>query len=231
MSLRSKVALESNVQMLFENEKRVYFWTFTLPSKMHPSEATVLWRPLCRDLVRNLGMSGVRVFELHPSGHGLHVHLACNQSVWVGNVRVLAKKHGFGRIHVEEFGQYGDCAGYMGKYFSKQAKYWQGYKLVGIRWWSTFGKPFDKIRVKDVVSHSLFKEIFHSLLDFVVVRIMSVPLPEKGDKKSTSRFNFAKMKLAKMIYYSPDLVLGDYDFSELYQRAVFISQPTYERAT
>ncbi len=224
MSLKSTVALENNVQMLFDDSKPVYFWTFTLPTAIHPYDAARLWKMLCRDLVRSLGMSGVRVFELHPGGHGLHVHLATNDYVRVEHVRPLCEKHGWGRLHVEEWTKE-DCCGYMGKYLSKQTKYWRGARLLGIRWWAVFGDVSDKVRVKDVVSRSFFKEIFSMLPAWVVKEVMQVSEPVQGDKKTTSRFNFAKMRLARLIYVIPDFEHGDFDFIWLRQLAWTRSQP------
>lgn len=225
MSLKSTCALENNVQMLFEEGKPVYFWTFTLATAIHPYDACKLWKMLCRDLVRKLGMSGVRVFELHPQGHGLHVHLATNNYVRVEHVRQLTEKHGWGRLHVQVW-EKDTCSGYMGKYLSKQQKYFSGAKLKGVRWWAVFGDVSDKVRVKDVVSISFFKAIFHLLPNWIVKEIMNVPDAIKGDKSSTSRFNFAKMKLARIVYVIPDFEHGSFDFSWLRGTAWLNSQPS-----
>jgi len=225
MSMKSCHALECNVKLLFEAGRPVYFWTFTLPQQLHPYDAAALWKPLGRDLVRSVGLAGVRVFELHPKGHGLHVHLATNNYVRVEVVREIVRKHNWGRIHVCKW-DLEECAGYMAKYLTKQRKYYKGQKILGIRWWALFGDLPDRVRVLDVVSRSFFKEIFHSLTDDMVVICMGAKLPVAGNKKSTSAFTFAKMRLAKQIYAVPDLRIGVFNFQQLRSLAWMLSQPS-----
>lgn len=99
-----------------------------------------------RDLVRmydgNVG--GIRVFEPHPGGHGLHVHVLLNRRVNVHQVKRLTRKHGLGRDDVQDkVGR--DAAQYLCKYL------WKGGPTVspGVRRWASFG-AVRKVRVKNV---------------------------------------------------------------------------------
>ena len=164
---------------LMAAESKLRFWTFTLPVAMHPVDGAAMWRDLSRELVRSLGFRGVRVFELHPGGHGLHVHVCTPDWIDVNAVRMICRRMGWGRIDVEVFSNEGDsCGEYLAKYLSKQIKAWRGYPLKGVRWWAVFGKMPDKVRVCDCSIESPRRRIWDGIPSWVVAHIMGVAGPD-----------------------------------------------------
>lgn len=97
---RSQLACRWSCERLFEYYEKVYLWTFTLEKAMPSWWIGPTWHRLLADVTNYYGkFHGVRVFEWHKT-HGLHVHVLLNVRVSVHVVRRLAKKYGFGRIHV-----------------------------------------------------------------------------------------------------------------------------------
>jgi hypothetical protein len=149
MSAKSKAALCMTVSGI----RDPYLWTFTLPVYVEPRKAARMWSLLQRDLVRNLGMWGVRVFELHPGGHGLHVHVVAGRFHRVEPVRALCERYGWGRVNVKHIPS--TAAGYVAKYVSKSER---STELKGMRLWAVMGKgiceDFKPSKVKDIESDS-----------------------------------------------------------------------------
>jgi len=88
-----------------------------------------------RDLIRLFhgNIAGVRVFEVHPGGHGLHVHFLCNRFVPARLVWGLSRKHGLGRVDVVRADA--GISAYLSKYLCKT-----GPRLAkGLRRWAAFG--------------------------------------------------------------------------------------------
>jgi hypothetical protein len=130
--------------------KQVYLWTFTFSEALDVKEARKLWTLFAREMVVNLNFRAVRVFELHPGGHGLHIHAVACGRVPVRLVRQLSRKHKFGRIHV---GLVRENAYYIGKYLSKSNR---APCLRGARLWQTVGlDKRETCRVRDVSIDSL----------------------------------------------------------------------------
>jgi hypothetical protein len=156
---KSKAAFLLSVRTLFNQvlpngksrARRVYFWTFTFREVVSDEIAFKSWNHLRTLMQRKwsdqMGVPGVRVVEVHPGGHGLHFHLLIARRVDVNEVRRLAIRAGFGRIHVRKAKQ-GD-AEYMAKYLAKGD---DGLKR-GTRRWGNFG-TFKGTRVKDIVIES-----------------------------------------------------------------------------
>jgi len=237
MSSKRTYALEENIRMLFERGA-VRFWTFTLPVAVDPKTASKMWCDLSRDLVRNLGFSGVRVFELHPGGHGLHVHLVTSGYFKINEVRHYCRLHGFGRVSVEL------CRGddserlsrYMSKYLSKQVKAYKGSEVKGMRWYATFGKMPDKVRIGDVKIKSFLSELFQVIPSFFVCAVTNLRYPEKGDcsKSVNAMYQMAKLGICKRIIAMDRRILeitgslpscADVDLYALRAGAWFVSQP------
>lgn len=147
-SLKSHTAFKFNVERLFESSHSgVYFWTSTFRTVMTVKEASKLWSAYAKDIVRELGLYGVRVYELHDE-HGLHIHWLVDRFVPVQIVRRIAMRHGFGRIHVKRCGKWvGD---YLAKYLSKEIR---ATCLKGKRLWAGFGNA-TRCRVKDIIVSS-----------------------------------------------------------------------------
>lgn len=211
-SAKSKTALKLNVQYLahFNGAKCCSFWTFTLPCVLHPYDAASSWRLLCKDLVRDLGFRGIRVFELHPSGHGLHVHAVAVGRYDIRKVLCICKKHGWGRVGVELVHSLdADNIGvYLGKYLSKQVKLWHGCPLKGMRWWGSFGKVADKVRVSDVRISSERSRIYRRLTNFHVLAVFAANLV--GVDLNSRLFRFYRFKLATALYLRDPAFVGPF---------------------
>jgi len=94
---KSKAAFLFASQTL--GKQRLYLWTFTFKEVLAVKETRKHWNHLLTLLLREWpSVQGLRVFELHPSGHGLHVHLITNQFIDVNRGRELAIRAGWGRI-------------------------------------------------------------------------------------------------------------------------------------
>jgi len=154
-----------SLDSLVEGHRYCRLWTFTIPGKdaILPQQAGRMWGNLQRRLVRELGFFGVRAFELHPGGHGLHVHAVASKYFDVNHVRRLAKACGFGRVHVCCIPR--DKARYIGKYLSKQKRYpeLKGMRLFARVGASKFaGVPTSRIEcISD--QGKIFREFFDAL--------------------------------------------------------------------
>lgn len=152
---KSKAAFLLSVRHLFAQKRRVYFWTFTFRGVEDDTHAFKCWNHLATLLRRkwkdDLGVPGVRVVEVHPGGHGLHFHLLVARRLSVDEVRRLAIRSGFGRIHVQKARQ--NHGEYMAKYLAKSD---DGLKR-GCRRWGNFGS-FKGTAVKDIVIESTLAE-------------------------------------------------------------------------
>jgi hypothetical protein len=147
-SQKSRLAFKFNVEKLFERSRSgVYLWTSTFEKVLTVKQASKRWSAFSKEIVRELGVFGLRVYELHDE-HGLHIHWLVDRFIPVEIVRRIAEKHGFGRIHVERCGKWvGD---YLAKYLSKEVR---AVCLKGKRLWAGFGDaPWS--RVKDILVRS-----------------------------------------------------------------------------
>jgi len=151
MAGKSQVACRFTLESLFERGA-CYLWTFTFREAHSVSEGFRAWGLAQRDLVDKLGFRGVRVAELHPGGHGLHIHVVALGYYDVDHVRYVACRYGFGRINVSKRIKSNGLL-YVTKYLSKERL--PG--LCGRRLWATVGGGIEsfKTRVRDVQCHSL----------------------------------------------------------------------------
>lgn len=156
MGQKSKIACEFSVGRMPDP----HMWTFTFPVKIPPRHGAALWRKLAKDLVRMVGMWGVRVYEPHPNGHGLHVHAVVSGRYDVNLVRRYAERHGFGRIHVCKV----DSPEYVSKYLTKSRRNDQ---WKGVRLWASFGvkrsHEWQPSRVKDIQVESPTGTLYRKL--------------------------------------------------------------------
>lgn len=154
------------IESLCQGYKRVRLWTFTVPDTVPPRITAGRWSKCQRDLVRALSFQAVRVFELHPGGHGLHVHAVTPHFYPVDAMRVITTLHRFGRINVANIPA--DRAEYVCKYLSKQ--FWRPYKeLSGMRLWACVGKNevWRGVSCKNVVYDSPSTSIFRTLWGYL----------------------------------------------------------------
>jgi hypothetical protein len=138
----------------------LYMWTFTWGEVLDTKEARLRWSHflrLVRMRARHRELAGLRVFQMHPGGHGLHVHLATGCYLYVNHIRALWRACGGGRIHVLPIPP--SRVGYLARYLSRSGR---PFCLKGARLWSKFGK-FEATRVRDVKIESDWTRIYDSL--------------------------------------------------------------------
>lgn len=150
------------IDSLLSGKDDCRLWTFTVRERQPPRVTACMWSLLQRDLVRGLRYQAVRVFELHPGGHGLHVHAVTPHFYPVDWVRAITNSHGWGRIHVKTIPAC--AAGYVAKYLSKE--FWRPYKeLRGMRLWACVGKDdrWDGVSCKNVEFDSPAVSFFRAI--------------------------------------------------------------------
>ena len=160
----SRFALEFSVERLLAcgDGSGLYFWTFTRRKCENVRRVREEWNKALTYIRRALPrFCGVRVFELHPGGHGLHVHIVTNGHFRVEVIRKALRRTGWGRIHVKHLkkDRARALAGYVAKYVSKGVR---PPCLKGWRLWSAFG-PFEHCACKDVFYDSPGKRLYQWL--------------------------------------------------------------------
>lgn len=177
------------------------FWTFTLPVEVPVKVGCAMWRRLAWELKRNLGFSGIRVFELHPNGHGLHVHVVSEKYHDVNAVRCISNKMGWGRINVVRvkncnvvgFSRIGHLGKYLAKYLVKEIRK-REWSLKGVRLWGSFGGfkhcKVSSVRVSTVIGRLMKLLPYHEIYK------------RYGDaiNKSARHMNFYTLDFANAIY-------------------------------
>lgn len=163
---KSRFAFDCSVESLAAGSQWLYLWTFTFPEVLDVDVARKRWSRFLeafsnwrRRAGRNVDLRGLRVFELHPKGHGLHIHVL-NCSFWgVDSVRHLWQlpSVGGGRLHVKRIPV--SRAFYAGKYLRKSGR--PGC-FHGVRMWAGFG-GFDYCRVRDVQVESNWTRTYAAL--------------------------------------------------------------------
>jgi len=148
---KSQAAFTLSAKKLFEEHERVYFWTFTFRKVNHDWVCMNMWSQMLFELVRvhHGYMPGLRVAELHKS-HGIHFHALIALRVSVHVVRRVAKKYGFGRVHVKRATE--GAIHYLVPYLSKEREL-----MKGQRSWAAIG-GFRPVRVRDIEVDSTFHQ-------------------------------------------------------------------------
>lgn len=142
---KSKAACEMTILDMVEKTDRCYLWTFTFREVLPLKTAAKLWSYARRDMVRQLSYCGVRVYEIHPGGHGLHIHVVTSNYYRVEAIRAICNKHGLGRIDVVRIPPSDAC--YVCKYLAKQNR---APCLKGFRMWGAIG-DIHAVKVKNIV--------------------------------------------------------------------------------
>ena len=136
-----------NQLLLAGHVEHIAGFLFTFAEVLDVAEARQRWSKFL-DLLRRRrkyrGFTGLRVFELHPGGHGLHVHVLTGCYLFVNDVRSLWLSCGGGRIHVLPVPK--NRAGYLGKYLKKRGR---PACFRAVRMWARFGE-FLGCRVRDI---------------------------------------------------------------------------------
>ncbi len=160
---KSKMAFQWSAESIPKNRHgNLYFWTFTFAEVLDVAEGRRRWSEFLRKLRKRkkrqgLDFQGLRVFELHPGGHGLHIHVLTHCFLRVNEVRALWQSCGGGRVHVLPIAA--DRAGYAGKYLRKSGR---PDCLKGVRMWAAFG-GMEHTKVKDVEIESSWTRAYQFL--------------------------------------------------------------------
>jgi hypothetical protein len=158
---KSKFAFNCSIEDLVPSHSgKLYMWTFTFAQVLDVKEARERWSTfldLFRRRKRYRGFHGLRVFELHPGGHGLHVHVITGNYLHVNDVRALWRSCGGGRIHVLPIAP--NRAGYVGKYLTKRGR---PVCFKAVRLWAKFG-VFVATKVKDIKIESDWTRTYSTL--------------------------------------------------------------------
>lgn len=135
-----------SISALYDRSPKVYMWTFTFPVRLHTWLTPGAWSALTRLLRDYYGrIEGVRVMEMHKT-HGVHFHVLVDRRLSVHVVRRLAKRCGFGRVHVCRIKR--EDAGYVTKYVGKQTE-----RPHGMKQWTAVSRGW-ATRKADIVVES-----------------------------------------------------------------------------
>lgn len=147
-----------SAEKLFDENPKLYFWTFTFTEVWHDFVYSRQWGRFWRDFTNhsNFFIGGLKVTELHKE-HGIHFHCILNKRLPVDEIRRIGRKYGIGRVHVRKAKP--SDASYLAKYLSKD---FNGGLSKYIRRWKCVGS-FVGVRNKDVVIESDFTRAFHAV--------------------------------------------------------------------
>lgn len=140
----------------------VYLWTFTFGALISVKEGRRRWSQFLRNLRRwkkrgGVDLAGLRVFELHPGGHGLHIHVLTTCYLQVQAVRAMWNHCGGGRVHVKPIPY--ERRHYVGKYLRKQGR---PECFRGARMWQAFG-DISHLKVSEVRIESNWTRVYNAL--------------------------------------------------------------------
>jgi hypothetical protein len=136
---------------------KCYLWTFTSTVELRPDQVSSWWNVLAMRMKRMLSPKigptrwlGIRVYEIHPGGHGVHVHVI-TPMYWDAKAVWRCVGHDFGRVDVQsrpwppaKGAAY--ITAYLGKYRFRTA-----HRLPKrTRVWASFGPVPGKRRCIDV---------------------------------------------------------------------------------
>lgn len=203
---KSNVAYLFTCRSMAKGLSSLYFWTFTLPAELDISEAISLWNYLLTELRRSCDFRrGVRVFELHPGGHGLHVHCLMTRYFDVHDIRRRCRQCGWGRVHVKRVLGIDSQIDYVGKYLSKM----RPVELKGVRLWSTLGLPNELCsRVRDILFEGTTRSLAFRLVTDHHIRAVAGSFAPRKVKLQI------KLTLANKEYYRLMLMSQD-DFDKV----------------
>jgi len=167
--LRRNAAIECTLHTM-QALGPVYFWTLTTPDPVFdPREISRRWNnflTLMRREYKDRGRArGLRVYERHPGGHGIHIHFVLSKYVPVQRVREIARATGFGRIHVCKWDEErGAVADYLKKYLFKD----RDTDWCGVRVYSTFGLQGVATRQADIEITSPKRTLYAGLTAAII---------------------------------------------------------------
>lgn len=176
--MTSKIIREtrcSDVLELFErNNRGMCFLTLTTADVVTLAQIRNRWRDLRHDLIRRYdsGIKYVMNYEMHPNGHGWHIHAVFNRFINLRSGGLASiQRFGFGRVNVKRVTSLGvslylskHCLkSYRGVRQSLRADNFKRLRLVntsrGLPCLSDYkwkGEYLD--RVREIVNNPIFKE-------------------------------------------------------------------------
>lgn len=189
MIARTKEAFAFTMGNLFKTGQ-CYMWTFTFREVMTDARVGNATRSFLHALKRleNYNIGGVRIYEVHPGGHGVHLHVVINRRIPAKQVWRIAKRNGLGWLSVKKcYGEASELARYLGKYLAKD-----GPKMdKGVRKWQSFG----------TVKRSRVRGIKIETSENDAVRATLAKIKREGRKPTYSDFK-AAVGQAKVTGYS-----------------------------
>ena len=215
--MKSRSAFEFTVRKMLRQNRKLYFWTFTLREVHSLTEAMQLWNAFLTLLKRKLQFRGVRVLELHEK-HGCHFHVITNERFRIEEILPLGKRYGFGRTNVKRVTDAPQAVSYLCKYLSKP----RARCLVRARLWSAFGK-IERTRVRDVVLDTEKIRLLRRIMGKPSVQdeLNGIESAVVGTKKSRPERNLRralqKAEIAYLLSFDPEYL----ERQEIWQKARF----------
>lgn len=159
---RSEVAADLSLTELVKGQPFCFLWTFTFEEHTSARDAGKAWHRFTTYCKRNkIALKGLKVYEKHLGGHGIHIHMITPNYYRVVDIRPLAIAAGFGRIHAKRISS--SRATYVLKYVRKGLR--KGIEgMSGVRKWSVFGDAREwATRKKDITVDTIFTRCWHWL--------------------------------------------------------------------
>jgi len=141
--------------------KQRILWTFTKWGCFDLDIECKQWSLVSKRLV-NRGFRFVRVFEIHPGGHGLHVHCVAHEFIDIRDVYECCIDTIFGHIDVEQIEPPEKAARYVSKYLSKQCRI---PALKSRRLWASCGHDGgEKVLTSEIEVDSIYSRFYREAL-------------------------------------------------------------------
>lgn len=115
-----KVRCDDLLIKFMDGGKKCVFLTLTTPDVVDISEIRLRWRGLRHYLCEVFGGDAKYVmnYEIHPKGHGWHIHSVWNRYIPLRRFLPKIRSFGFGRVNVEKVTSIG-VADYLSKHCLK----------------------------------------------------------------------------------------------------------------
>ena len=215
--MKSRSAFEFTVRKMLRQNRKLYFWTFTLREVHSLKKAMALWNQFLTLLKRKLRFRGVRVLELHEE-HGCHFHVITNRRFAIREILRFNERYGFGRVHVEKVSDPAKAIGYLCKYLSKR----RPGCLKRARLWSAFG-DIERTRVKDVLIDTPMVRILRRVMGKASVEeeLNGIESIGSGSKRFRPERNFRRAVEKANAVYLVGFDREHFERQEIWQKVRF----------